>query len=500
MIHSVAELRERGIVFITLGGWLVTATLLGLAFIIGDFAIPAAILSAVLNVVPTMCVLRGSNGRNARAVMGLLAAAQPALLLFAMQNTGLQIDMHLYFFVALASLVVLCDVRPILFASVTIIAHHLLLAYTAPAWVFYDGGGLSRVLIHGFATFLIGSVLGWISLEIKQLLERIAASRDQAELHAKLMTEQSSELQQALHRVELERTRREEFEVEKEQQRKADLGSFSREFESSISTVIHSVSATAAVLEQTTKQLDAIAQENGEQAQGFSGTANAASKAADTVARGVAELTDSIAKIAVNVSQQDELTTLATARAHSGGESVGSLTQHSDTIGEATRAIVRIAERTNLLSLNAAIEAATAGASGRGFTIVAQEVKALAMQAAQAATEIDEFLTGVRTGTLQAERSFKAIDEAVAELDQAAKAIRFDVNDQRQSANTIQDYARGAAKEVSEMAERSRTLSQSASTAKQLSSELEESATTLTATIRELESSTERFVAKLRAA
>nr|WP_298928457.1 methyl-accepting chemotaxis protein [uncultured Erythrobacter sp.] len=500
MIDSVEDLRKRGIVFITCGGWLATLTLTLLSGPYGMQAFWAALASAVLNFIPTLCAVRGIRDRSARAAIAVMAAIQPALLLYAMQSSGWQIDMHLYFFVALASLTVLCDVRAILIACTAIIAHHLLLAYIQPNWVFNGNSGLGRVLIHGFATLLIGSVLSWISLEIKQLLERVATAQEQAEVHADLMTEQSTELQQALHRVEQERSKREEFEIEKEAQRKRDLDRFSREFESSVSTVIRSVAQTAQVLVQTTKQLDSIAQETGDQADGFYGTANAASKAADTVARGVGELTDSIAKIAVNVSQQDELTTLATARANSGGESVGSLTEHSDTIEEATRAIVRIAERTNLLSLNAAIEAATAGPSGRGFTIVAQEVKALAMQATEAATEIDEFLTGVRTGTIEAERSFKAIDEAIVELDQAAKAIRWDVNDQRQSADTIQNYARGAADEVSKMAERSRTLADSASSAKTLSGELDQAAGALISTVKQLEGTTERFVAKLKAA
>ncbi|MCK0128144.1 methyl-accepting chemotaxis protein [Erythrobacter sp. F6033] len=500
MIETVEELRKRGLVFIAGGGWLVTLSLLLMAFLPGSQAAWAALASAILNIIPTICAVRGISDRSARAATGLMAAIQPAFLLYAMQNSGWQIDMHLYFFVALASLTVLCDVRAIVIASTTIIAHHLLLVYLQPSWVFSGSSGLGRVLIHGFATVLIGMVLCWIALEIRQLLERIATARDDAELRSGVMADQSKDLQQALHRVELERTKREQLEVAKEKQRKNDLEAFSREFETSISTVVQSVGAIAKTLEQTTKQLDLIAKETGHQAEGFSSTANAAAKAADTVARGVAELTDSIAKIAVNVSQQDELTTLATARAHSGGQSVGSLAEHSDTIGEATRAIVRIAERTNLLSLNAAIEAATAGASGRGFTIVAQEVKALAMQAAEAATQIDEFLSGVRTGTIEAERSFKAIDEAVVELDEAAKAIRWDVDDQRRSADTIQSYARGAADEVSQIADKSRVLEQSAGDAKKLSNELGNAASSLTATISQLEHSTEQFVAKLKAA
>ncbi|TRD12432.1 hypothetical protein FGU71_11540 [Erythrobacter insulae] len=500
MIVSIEELRLRGIQFITAGSWLVTLTLFVLGLWFGDIAVTAAFASASLNILPSVYAARGINNRNARSLMGIAAAIQPALLLYVMQDTGWQIDMHLYFFVALASLTVLCDIRSIFIACALIFAHHVFLSYLIPTWVFIGETNAARLFIHAFATLLIGCVLSWISNEIRQLLEQNASARIDAEVNADLLKEQSAELQQALHRVELERTRREEFEIEKEQQRTEDLKRFSHEFETSVSTVIQSVAKTAMMLDTTTKQLDALAKETGDQADGFFGTSNAAAKAADTVARGVAELTDSIAKIAVNVSQQDELTQLATEKALSGGQSVGSLTQHSDTIGEATRAIVRIAEKTNLLSLNAAIEAATAGPAGRGFTIVAQEVKALASQAGEAATQIDAFLTGVRSGSLEAERNFTEIDAAITELNQAAKAIRWDVDDQRKSADTIQQFARGAASEVSEMAERSRSLAQSASAAKNLSGELGHAASALIQTVQALETSTQEFVSKLKAA
>ena len=179
---------------------------------------------------------------------------------------------------------------------------------------------------------------------------------------------------------------------------------------------------------------------------------------------------------------------------------MGSLAQHSDTIGEATRAIARIAERTNLLALNAAIEAASAGAQGKGFTIVAQEVKSLARQAGNAATEIDAFLSGIRSGTMDAQTSFDNIAEVIAELDQAAHAIRWDVEGQRKSADTIENYARSAAEDIGTMAQRSRSLEGTAETTRELAAEIDRAAAALLKHVEGLESSTRRFVGQLRAA
>ena len=499
-MRSVEELRWTGIKLITLGGWTVTAMLLLESLFLGDLALGAALASALLNIIPTYSCMKRSTGTNTRSIVAIMAALQPAFLVYAVQENGLQLDFHLYFFVSLAALTSLCDTRPIIVAGVAIVLHHSLLSWLQPSWVFAGGGSLVRVMIHGIAVFLICAILCAVTIGIQRTLNDATEARRESLAQSKLLEEQSGDLQRALHRVEMERTAREEAEAERQRQRQIDIQEFLREFEVSIATVIKSVSATARTLEETVKELDAIAVETGDQAGEFAQTAVAASKAAKRVAQGIAELSNSITNIAINVSQQDELTSLAAQRAASGSSVVSSLTEHSDTIGEATRAIVRIAERTNLLALNAAIEAATAGPAGRGFTIVAQEVKALATQAAQAATEIEEFLSGVRTGTYEAERSFQTIDEAIGELDQAARAIRVDVDGQRLSASTIQDYARNSADEVGIMADRSRAFANAASNAKTLSSELDKAAGTLIANIRELEGSTERFVNKLRAA
>ncbi len=500
MMENVDNLRWTGIKLITLGGWFVAISLLTISVYSGQNTFWAGCASAALNIVPTLACLARSTSRQTRDAVAIMAALQPAVFVYAMQGSAIQLDFHLYFFVALAALTSLCAIRPIIIASLVIVLHHLVLSFTAPDWVFYGGGGVGRVMVHGFATFSIALILCAVTAGIRRTLSEVAKAREDSLAQTQQLERQSGELKNALERAREERSARERAEQARNDQRHEDIEEFLQDFESSIATVIKSVSQTAYALGTTVKELDAIATETGSQAGDFSDAADAASQAAKTVARGVAELSTSITNIAVNVNQQDELTTLAARRASSGGGVVGSLTEHSDTIEEATRAIVRIAERTNLLSLNAAIEAARAGPSGRGFTIVAQEVKGLATQAAKAATEIEEFLSGVRTGTFEAERSFQTIDEAIAELDQAAKSIRSDVDGQRQSADTIQSYARNSANKVNIMAEQSKALASSAGATKKLSGELDQAASALAENIRNLESSTQKFVDKLRAA
>jgi len=500
MIESIRALRRQGVALITVGGWLTTLFLLALSHTRGEVALIAASLSALGNVIPTWCMLRGRTDKSARLVVGIAAAFQHTLLLFALQGTLWQVDMHLYFFVALAALTLLSDIRPIITCCLIIAGHHAVLSYAAPNWVFWGGGSLERVAIHAFATIMIGTVLCRIGLGYGRALERAQEERDASTAQALELTDASRSLEAALAKVEAEREEAARIRATARETRKTENAAMLNDFEHSIRAVTQSVSATSELLEHTAHQLNAIAEEAGEQAKEVVGSAETASHAATTVARGVAELSGSIANIAVNVSQQSELTARATRRSGGGGEAVGSLTEQSKTIGEATRAIVRIAEKTNLLSLNAAIEAASAGPAGRGFTVVAQEVKALADQASEAATEIEIFLKGVRSGTVEAERSFSAIDEVIAELNNAATSIRYDVENQRRSADTIEEFARNAAGDVDAMVARTRSLADRAHAARKLSGELDHAAAILSENVRNLERSSENFTRRLRTA
>jgi methyl-accepting chemotaxis protein len=163
-----------------------------------------------------------------------------------------------------------------------------------------------------------------------------------------------------------------------------------------------SLSSSSASLSAVSEQLSAAAEETASQAASVSATAKQVSHNVQSVAAGVDQLGASINEIAKNTNDAARVATEAAGVATATEDTVTKLGTSSAEIGEVSRVITSIAEQTNLLALNATIEAARAGDAGRGFGVVASEVKELARKSAPSSDDIAKKVETIQADAGQA--------------------------------------------------------------------------------------------------
>ncbi|WP_439814526.1 methyl-accepting chemotaxis protein [Zavarzinia sp. CC-PAN008] len=371
-----------------------------------------------------------------------------------------QLDLHMYYFAVFAMLAAFCDWRIVLLAGGLTAVHHLALNFLLPYAVFPTGGSLPRVLLHAVVVVLECGVLSWLTMTLERTLNQADRSVTEAERTSAALAAAAAETERLRQRdldlareaAESERRLQVEQAAQADAMRKAEedaraaatremagnlersLSSLIRDLAQSADHVRSLAGATRASVEQGTRSL--------------TDSQGAVRSATDTAGRAVAEsgnLLDTLRPLQAEIRQATNLATESVAVVARSNHEVTRMQAGAARIGQIVHAITEIAERTNLLALNATIEAARAGEAGKGFAIVAGEVKNLAAQTARATEEIGAEAQAItetveRTVTVMAE-----VSRTVQSLDTSAQRIGATMASQEQVSERIAGETRRVA-------------------------------------------------------
>ena len=205
----------------------------------------------------------------------------------------------------------------------------------------------------------------------------------------------------------------------------------------SVNELAHSLASASEELSAVSRQLSSGAQETSGEATMVAAAAEQVSSNVQTVAASAEEMSASIKEIARSAADASGVAKKGVSVAQTANQTVARLSGSSDEIGEVVKLITAIAQQTNLLALNATIEAARAGEAGRGFAIVANEVKELAKQTAAATGNIAAKVEAIQENSEAAIHAISQIDEIMGTIDQAQSTIASAVEEQTATTNEI---------------------------------------------------------------
>ena len=222
-----------------------------------------------------------------------------------------------------------------------------------------------------------------------------------------------------------------------QQARRATTDSAIESFKHGVELLLKTTTQSAANLEATAGKLSASSDETSEGSSIARQKSAEASSNVSAAASAVEELTQSIAEINRQLGQASQLVREAMTEAQSAGGLFSKLETSTQEIGEIVNLIRTIAAQTNLLALNATIEAARAGNAGAGFSVVAAEVKALAVQTARATEQIGTQICAVQEIARAAVQTMQRNNERMRAINDRTAAVAASISEQDDAAHEI---------------------------------------------------------------
>jgi len=206
---------------------------------------------------------------------------------------------------------------------------------------------------------------------------------------------------------------------------------------SRISGSSHTLAGSVEEMSSISSKIAANSEQTSSRASTVASAAELVSANVDTVATASEEITASIREIASSAADAADIAHGAVDLAQSANGTVAKLGVSSAEVGNIVKVITSIAEQTNLLALNATIEAARAGEAGKGFAVVASEVKDLAQETAKATEEISSRIQAIQSDTSDAVDAIAQIAEVIERINAYSNTIASAVEEQTATTSEI---------------------------------------------------------------
>jgi methyl-accepting chemotaxis protein len=273
-----------------------------------------------------------------------------------------------------------------------------------------------------------------------------------------------------------------------------------KHFEAEVGDLVGLLTARSTALEATARTLSATAAETTVRSGDVAASVEETASNVESVAAASEQMSASIGEIGRQIASSSRVAGQAVEEAERSGRSVQALAEAGQNIGKVVRIIQDIASQTKLLALNATIEAARAGEAGRGFSVVASEVKILAEQTAQATEDIQAQVDAIRAAMVTTVSDIGSIGGTIGTINETTTAIAAAIEEQGAATAEISRNVQQAAAGTHAVAVNIADVSSAAAETGSAASEVLGSATELSAQAKRLSAEVAEFVSAVRAA